>query len=261
MRISIFQLENNKTYKDEYLSMMKVLTSKCITFDKKEYTYFDYVNIELFHNWKFRGTYLDCYEYLDNIGINLKSKKISKESFLNFLEFLLNMQLLMNNIKYYSERTKFSIKCKSILVHNIPLILDSFGYQAYSLEDRIIILEKSITYDDLGSILPDDIYELLLSYKNINNNGIKMKRLILYKIYDYMNKDSDKYKSFHSTLYTSMKTVITKMGVIGDIDKKYKDISNYKIRKYYDNCFQIMCYLIQTENILKYKDEIKGEGE
>ena len=76
-----------------------------------------------------------------------------------------------------------------------------------------------------------------------------------------MTKDADKYKSFNSTLYTSIKTVVTKMGIIGDIDKKYKDISNYKIRKYYDNCFQIMCYLIQTENILKYKDEIKSEGE
>lgn len=260
MRLSIFQLEKNKTYKEEYLKMMKVLSGKCIFFDKKEYSYFDFVNVHLFHNWKFRGTYLDCYEYLESIGISMKGKKVSKESFINFLEFLLNIQLLLNSLKHYSENTKFSIPCKSILVHNIPLLLDSYGYQAYSLEDRIILLEKELEYDDLTSFLPDEIMDLLFSYKNINNQGIKMKRLILYKIYEYMLQDVEKYKSYHSSLFTTVKTVITKMGVMGDIDKKYQDLSNYKLRKYYDNCFSIIVYLLRTEAIFRYKDEIKMEG-
>ena len=46
------------------------------------------------------------------------------------------------------------------------------------------------------------------------------------------------------------------MGVIGEVDKKYKDLSNYKLRKYYDNCFAMIVYLLNTENILKYKEEI-----
>ena len=256
MRISIFHMENNKTYKEEYMKMMKVLTSKCITFDKKEYTYFDYVNTHLFNNWKFRGTYLDCYDYLDSIGVSMKSYKINKDNFLNFLEFLLNMQLLVNSLKYYADNTKYSVKCRSILVHNIPILLESFHYQAYNFEDRIMILEKELDYDDLESLLPDDIYELLLSYKSINNNGIKMKRLILYKIYNYMLEDVEKYKSYNSTLWSSIKMIVTKMGIVGDIDKKYSDLSNYKIRKYYDNCFSLMTYLIRTELVLKYKEEI-----
>jgi len=259
MRISIFHRENQTTYKDEYSKMIKVLASKCLIFDKKEYTYFDYVNEHLFNNWKFRGTYLDCYEYLESIGVNIKSKKISKDSFLNFLEFLLNIQNLTNSLKYYADNTKYSIKCKSILTHNIPILLENYGLQAYSLEDRILILEKDINYDDLLTILPEDIYELFLSYKNINNNGIKMKRLILYKIYEYFQKDIEKYKSINSSLFTSMKLIVTKLGVIGDMDKKYRDLSNYKIRKYYDYCFEIMVYLIKTENILKIKEQLKNE--
>ncbi len=256
MRISIFHMENNKTYKEEYSKMMKVLMSKCITFDKKEYTYFDYINMHLFNNWKFRGTYIDCYEYLESIGINTKNNKINKDSFLNFLEFLLNMQLLVNSLKYYADNTKYSIKCKSILVHNIPLLLESMNYQAYNFDDRIMILEKDLDYDDLENLLPNDIYELLLSYKSINNNGIKMKRLILYKIYYYMLEDIEKYKSYNSSLWSSIKLIVTKMGILGDIDKKYNDLSNYKIRKYYDNCFSFMTYLIRTELILKNKEEI-----
>ena len=260
MRISIFQLNQNKTYKDEYTQMIKVLSSKCVVFDKKDYSYFDYINTHVFHNWKFRGTYLDCYEYLESIGVSIKNRKISKESFLNFIEFILNIQNLIQNLKYYSEHTKFSIKCKSILVHNIPIILKQLGYQAYSLDDRILLLEQEITYNELINILPNNIYELLLSYKEPNNNGIKMKRLILNKIYNYLDKNSDKYKGYQPTVFTSIKTIITKMGVIGDIDKKYQNLSNYKIRKYYDNCYELMIYLIETENILKIREELKNEN-
>ena len=259
MRNSIFQLESQKTYKDEYLKMLKVLMSKCISFKKKEYSYFDYINEHLFNNWKFRGTYIDCYEYLESIGVNLKNKKISKENFINFLEFLLNMQFLTSSLKYYSDDTKYSIQCKSILSHNIKVLLDSYGYEAYSLDDRILILEKDLNYDSLMSILPNDIYEVLLSYKNINNSGIKMKRLILNKIYNYMSKDIDKYKNYNSSIFNCIKIIITKLGVIGDIDKKYNGITNYKLRKYYDSCFDMMTYLIQTEKVLKEKEEIKNE--
>ncbi len=260
MRIPIFHIENSKPYREEYNKMIKILCSKCIVFDKKEYSYFDFINEHLFNNWKFRGTYVDCYEYLESIGVNVKSNKISRDSFLNFLEFLLNMQLLINSLKYYSEHIKYSIKSKSILVHNIPYLLDSYHYQAYSLDDRIMIFEKDLNYDDLGELLPEDIYDLLLSYKDINNNGIKMKRLILYKIYQYIQEDIDKYRSYNSSLVTSIKTVITKMGIVGEIDKKYSDLSNYKLRKYYDYCFSMITYLMRTEMILKYREEIKKEG-
>ena len=49
------------------------------------------------------------------------------------------------------------------------------------------------------------------------------------------------------------------MGVIGDIDKKYQNLSNYKLRKYYDYCFNMMTYLLRTETINKYKEELKSE--
>ena len=48
------------------------------------------------------------------------------------------------------------------------------------------------------------------------------------------------------------------MGVSGEIDKKYQNLTNYKLRKYYDNCYQMIIYLIKTEDILKIKDEIKN---
>ena len=257
MRISIFQLKQDEPYKNEYNKMMKILLSKCISFDKKEYTYFDFINHYLFHNWKFRGTYLDCYEYLSNLGVNVKNKKISKESFLNLLEFLSNMQLLVSNLKYYKDNIKYSVKCKSILNHNIPILLDSLGYQAYQIDERIIIQDKNIQYDDLMDILPSEYKELLLAYKNIHNSGIKMKRLILHKIYETFIKDREKYKNYNSPIYSSIKNVILKMGVVGEIDKKYINLSNYKLKKYYDYCYEMILYLLETENILRYKEEIK----
>lgn len=259
MRISIFNLNDNKTYKDEYIKIIKVLNSKCITFNKKTYTYFDYINTYLFNNWKYRGTYIDCFEYLNFIGVNINSKKITEDSFINLIEFILNIGILIESNKYYNDNTTFSVPARSIIFHNIPIILDKLNYQAYDLDDKVLIYKKDIDYEDLLEILPDDINELILSYNNINNNGIKTKRLILYKLYEFIEKDIEKYKSYNSSLITSIKQVINKMGVIGQIDKKYSHLSTYKLRKYYDYCFNMITYLIRTEQILKYKDELKKE--
>lgn len=257
MRISIFNLDYKGTYKEEYLKIVKVLSSKCVTFQKKSLSYFEFINNYMFQNWKYRSTYIDLDEYLDFIGVNLNSKKISEESFINFLEFILNMQLLLESMKYYNDNVVFSVTCKSIIFHNIPIILDNYEYQAYDIDDRVFIYKKDIQYEDLFSIVPDDIYNLILSYTNINNNGIKIKRIILNKIYNYILKDIEKYKNYNSTILTSIRTIVLKMGVIGNIDAKYKNLSTYKLRKYYDNCFQMMIYLIKTETVYKYRDEIK----
>ncbi|MBQ8534578.1 MAG: hypothetical protein IJ463_02710 [Bacilli bacterium] len=259
MRMSIFNLNNNDTYKDEYIKIIKVLNSKCITIQKKTYSYFDYINTYLFNNWKYRNTYIDCYEYLKFIGVNVNSKKISLDAFINLIEFILNIQILIESNKYYNDNTIYNVPAKSIIFHNIPLILDKLNYQAYDLDDKVMIFKKDIDYEDLFSIVPDDINELILSYSNINNNGIKTKRIILNKLYNYLLSDIEKYKSYNSSIFSSIKLVINKMGVVGDIDKKYQNLSNYKLRKYYDYCFNMMTYLLRTEAINKYKEELKSE--
>ena len=259
MRMSIFNLNNNDTYKDEYIKIIKVLNSKCITIQKKTYSYFDYINTYLFNNWKYRNTYIDCYEYLKFIGVNVNSKKISLDAFINLIEFILNIQILIESNKYYNDNTIYNVPAKSITFHNIPLILDKLNYQAYDLDDKVMIFKKDIDYEDLFSIVPDDINELILSYSNINNNGIKTKRIILNKLYNYLLTDVEKYKSYNSSIFSSIKLVINKMGVVGDIDKKYQNLSNYKLRKYYDYCFNMITYLLRTETINKYKEELKSE--
>ena len=259
MRMSIFNLNNNDTYKDEYIKIIKVINSKCINIQKKTYSYFDYINTYLFNNWKYRNTYIDCYEYLKFIGVNVNSKKISLDAFINLIEFILNIQILIESNKYYNDNTIYNVPAKSIIFHNIPLILDKLNYQAYDLDDKVMIFKKDIDYEDLFSIVPDDINELILSYSNINNNGIKTKRIILNKLYNYLLSDIEKYKSYNSSIFSSIKLVINKMGVVGDIDKKYQNLSNYKLRKYYDYCFNMMTYLLRTEAINKYKEELKSE--
>ena len=258
MRKSIFQLNNHSNYKEEYKKINKVLTSKCFIYNKKNYNYFDFINTYLFHHWKYRETYLDCYEYLRFIGVNIKNNKINEESFINFLEFLLNIQLLLESEKTIHDNIRFSNEAYSILFHNIPILLERYGYEAYDLDDKVLIYKKSIEYEDLLDIVPCEISELLLSYHHSKNNGIRMKRIILNKIYNYMEKDIEKYKSLNNSVFQAIKTIIMKMGVIGNIDKKYQNLTNYKMKKYYDYCFHMMCYLIQTEDIMKCKEEIKN---
>ena len=97
MRKTIFNLDNKIVIKDEYLKIIKVLNSKCVLYKKKSYTYFDFINTHIFNNWEYRSTYIDVYEYLNHLGINIKSKKINTNSFLNLLEFILNIELFIEN--------------------------------------------------------------------------------------------------------------------------------------------------------------------
>ena len=41
MRNPIFLKQNKNTYKDEYNTILKVFNSKCIVFEKNNYTYFE----------------------------------------------------------------------------------------------------------------------------------------------------------------------------------------------------------------------------
>ena len=257
MRKTIFNLDNKINIKDEYVKIIKVLSNKCVLYKKRSYSYFDFVNTFIFNNWEYRSTFIDLYDYLKHLGVNLKSKKISNNSFLNLLEFLLNIEYFIENNKYYSDNVTINTQCRSIVQHNIYLILESLDYESYRLDDKIIICKKNLDFNNLEEILPDDIYELLLSYNNINNSGIKTKRIILNKLYNYISKDQDKYKSLNSSIYSSIKLIINKMGVIGEIDSKYKNLTNYKLRKYYDYCFRLICFIINTEYIMKIKEEIK----
>ena len=73
-----------------------------------------------------------------------------------------------------------------------------------------------------------------------------------------MLKDINKYKTINTSIFNTIKTIITKMGVVGDIDKKYSNLTNYKLRKYYDYSFKMICYLINSEYVYKIRDEIKN---
>ena len=258
MRISIFNKNNTSNYKSEYLKIIKVLSSKCITINNNSYNYFNFINKYLFNTWNYRGTYLDLYEYLDGVGITINSKKVNLDDLLNLIEFIMNMQLLIESSKYYSKNIIYSVKCRSILFHNIPLLLEQYNYEAYNIDDKVYIYKRDLLYTDLLETLPDSLSELILMYSSINNIGIKQKRLILEKIYNYLDKDSEVYKKLNSPVYNTIKLVINKMGVIGNIDKKYRDLSNYKLKKYYDYCFELVIYLIKTKDIIKYRDEIKN---
>ena len=85
-----------------------------------------------------------------------------------------------------------------------------------------------------------------------------MKRIILNKIYDFICLDYDKYKSYNPSVFNTIKFVINKMGVIGKIDNKYKNLSNITLKKYYDDTFYMLTYLIETDNVINKRDNIRN---
>ena len=168
MRIPIFQIDHKKTYKEEYQKIMKIFMTKCVHFEKKDYTYFDFINEFLFHNWKYRDTYLDCYEYLDSIGIHMKNKKISKEAIDKA-----NKTKIEKGI-HLGEKNPISIisdnKARDIL--------------EYYLNNEISIVELSkihnVSYNIVSNLIKNKSYKHIMKdkreeIKNKSNNLYKAK--------------------------------------------------------------------------------------
>lgn len=261
MRKSIFEIENRLDIRKEFDTLMDALYEKdTIIYDDRWMSFFSFFNKYIFNLWKYRDTFTNLYDYLEYLGITDRVIKnydnLTNESFLNFLELLLNLLLVteknigLKNINFQN------IKTKNILPHNIPLILEKMNYEWYSEGDTIRIRKRDADVDSILEIVPEDISLLLLAYNDIRNNNIDSKKSILKKIDLYIDSNKKRYKSISKDLLDSIETIVNKMGINHEAkEKPYGDLSDSELCQWYDKCFKMMIHLIRTEDIIEIKKE------
>ena len=219
-----------------------------------------FLNRYVFNYWEYRDTYTELEDYLEFIGINESMLngycKIGEETFLNFLELLINlMQTMDKNINTNNIDFK-NLKVKSILPHNIPLILEKMNYEVYDDIDKKCIRKRDSDVDSILDLVPEDISLLLLSYNDIRNNNIDSKKTILKKIDLYIDSNKQKYKSIGKELLDSIDTIVNKMGINHKPDESpYNKLTETELCVWYDKCFKMMIHLIRTEEIIEIKKE------
>lgn len=263
MRKSIFEIENRLNIGKEFDSLINALfENNTIHYDYKYMSYFDFLNYYVFNIWQYRDTFTDLKDYLEHVGINSRIidnyEPITRRPFLNFLELLLNLVLVIGDDIGFDKIRFRSVKIKNIISHNIPLILEKMNYESYNYQNTIRIRKRDADVDSILELVPEDISALLLSYNDIRNNNINSKKSILKGIDLYIDKNKKKYKNVDKGLLDSIETIVNNMGINHESeDKPFSDLTNSELCKWYDKCFKLMIHLIRTEDILKIKKERK----
>jgi len=215
----------------------------------------------VFLKWKYRDTFMDVYEFLEYIGVDVEailyggSTYISEETFLMFLEFLINMYYLMK-----LEDIELSKKAVAIF-ENIPRILEKMNYKIEELEDRITIIKRDADVDAVLETVPDNIASLLLEYNDYRiKDDIKAKKSILKSIDLYLDDNNKKIKKtirgIDSVLVDTFETIINNMGINHQgKEEVYTSMNDEEKIKWYDKCFLLMLHGIRAIKVGEIKNE------
>ncbi len=258
MRKSIFDIENRLDINLEFKTIIELLYKKdTLLYHGWFYSWNSFIDEFVFNLWNYRDTFIDLDSYLYHIGVTdevIASKKISEEAFLNLLEFLININHLLN--KKYKDVFDYNIKIKGLIMHNIPIILEKMNYMVYMDDDRMCLRKRDADVDSILEIVPEDVSLLLLSYNDIRNNNLDAKKDILKGLDLYIEKDKKLYKSFDSKLHDSIGTIVNKMGVNHPVDEEpFINMGRDEIIEWYDKCFKLMIHLIRMKDVNMIKEE------
>lgn len=264
---SIFKIENRLDISKEFSKLVDVFqeNSNAAIYEEKYHsrmygTFMSAINNTVFLEWKYRDTFLDVYEYLEHIGINIEAidylkYHINKEQFLYYLEFILNMVLLIDD----TNKRKIELLPMTIAaIENIPKILEKMNYKIKELDDKIIITKRNADIDSILETVPEDIASTLLEYNDFRiQDDIKAKQKILKNIDLYIEKNIN-IKSYDKELDNAIGTIVNKMGVNHPIkEEPYKLFTDEQIIEWYDKCCLMMIHAIRTIDVNKIKDERK----
>ena len=261
MRKSIFEIENRLDIEKEFEKLIKALFEEdTIYYNYRDMSFFEFLNEYVFNLWEYRDTFTDLDDYLEHIGITSriinKCDVLTKEIFLNFLELLINLLLVIEENIGIKNVYFRNIKTKNIISHNVPIILEKMNYELYSEENTMRIRKRDADVDSILDLVPEEISYLLLSYNDIRNNNIESKKTLLKKIDLYIDTNKSKYKKIGKELLDSIETIVNKMGINHQSkEPSFNNLSDYELSEWYDKCFKMMIHLIRTEDIIKIKKE------
>lgn len=252
---SIFDIENRLDIPKEFKKMVQNLHGGRYDSYAGWSSYMGIIDEYVFKGWKYRDTIIDVEEYLTHIGITpnvLRSGIVGKETFLYYLQFILNMEYLI-----HKQNTIYAIsKNAKIVLLNIPLILEKMNYTYQNIEDKVIIVKRNSDVDSVLDKVSLPLAERLLEYNDFRiENNIQEKKEILKAIDLYIEQNKKEFSSVDNKLYNAIGTVVNEMGVNHPINKKFEYLTEKELIEWYDKCFLMMIHLIRGMEINKIKRE------
>lgn len=259
MRNSIFDIEIrmdiNKEFKKIY-SYLHYGDKTTVTQSGHMYTFLKAVDEYAFKHWPYRGTALNCIEYLDSIGLPNYyfdgRRNINEVEFLYYLEFIYNI--------YMYSHEMIQIKDENVLAifNNIYIIVEKMNYKFIQKNDKYILVKRDADLDSIIELVDNDIALLLLEYNDfrIIDNLIRKKE-ILKSIDLYIEKNQSQFSKLDKDTYSSIGYIMNKFGINHKIDDKYENLSENDLLGWYDKCYKLCIHLIRKKEINEINEERK----
>lgn len=257
---SIFDIEIRIDYKKEFYKMINYFHYENYTTYAcgEYYTLIDAINILGFKKWPYRGTAIDCEEYLDNIGLPdyvfRDSLGITKEQFLYYVEFIYNIIMFSLNNNYISIKEQIV----KTMIENINIIVEKLNYKFELSSDKYLLVKRDENVDSILSLVDEDITKILLEYNDFKiKDNLHRKGELLKSIDKYIEKNQSDYSKLDNDSYRTWGYIVNNFGVNHKINEKYKGCTNDDILKWYDKAFLIGIHLIRTRGIKEINKERK----
>ena len=269
-RTSIFTIERRKNFPEAFSKFFEDLQSQVITSTGDSQKVFNYLNYCLRY-WPHRCGATGIDDYLKGIGIDI-TKPVDDKDKLLILELLINLLHWAPKQDFNDDRNVefgFALKKNDVenetdrLIRNAEYLLEQCCNMIVREQEdeefpKYFITKRNAQVDAAIDAVPD-LAEALLGYydiRNADNRTYKEKTLIA--IYGYLEP---KRKKFSGTSCSAIcEEFFACMNSFG-IRHKTKDqlkIHYTKRNAIYDKLFRMALYVLQSEEVNEFKDEMKA---
>ena len=263
MRKNIFELLEGKQVeiRKEYFAINKLFEHTNFCFAS---SICEYVNSNLFTEWKFRNRYISLTSMMSDLEITeihmISMDKINTDNLLLYIELIINVMTLID----MNRLTVYDMKTYKTLMQNIYDLLEDLNYKIKILSDsRLVIVEKDKVLTAVAET-NNNISDSLIEYRRFALKGkLKEKKDILNLLAGEIEPLKSKFKG--TTYWGMMDDVQFMLNNIhirhnnkeGKLRKEYiVNLSDEELEKLYDKTFDMILGIYVVKEYLDNKNEI-----
>lgn len=272
-RRNIFEIERRDDFANEFAIFFEdVVKSVVGTSSGKTMKMMEYLEYCMRY-WPYRRAATSINDYLLQINVDMTNPKsdidlmLIMELLINLLHFANKMDEMDRNHLEISWGTSDDMQKETgRLLQNADYILEQCcnmqvrlgDYKEGISEPQYYICKRDADVDAAVESAPE-LANLLLGYMDVRNEKDKeYKEKVLTEIYRYLEPKRDKLKkSFVGAISEEFFAAMNKCDIRHNKGVQVK-LHYTKRKALYDNLFRMALFVLQSEDVVKYKDEVKA---
>ena len=265
---SIFTIERRSDFRTEFAKFFGDLQTSITTTNGTVYKLFVYLD-RCIRFWPYRCGATSIDDYLKAINVDITNPKCDTDLLLT-LELIINLLYWAphqdaiddKNSDFNVSFVKNAVQTESDrLIENATYFLEqccnmSIREEKEGRYSKYLITKRKAEVDTVLDVVPE-LSNLLLGYMDIRNaNDLKYKEKALLAIYGELEPRRKEIKTWPcSAVSEEFFADMNKFGIRHNTEKQIK-LTPKKKPIVYDKLFEMGLYVLHTEKVMKYKDEL-----